>query len=429
MFARFLVPRHLGWLSLALLLTAVSAIALPRLYGLAFSVDVAPTHLFYSPVRQAFVFREHRGHHDFTYADEHGATFDRQTFEQQIPFIYYKNMELWGLLPLTLEGRTFDAATIRDARQVFELKAREIADRRPAIAIHPLLEANPGRARLRFPEDVFRMTDARMEFLNVDVNRVDDGLTALFTEALAEAGFVFPARLVAGKATILKPFDEGYLVVDAEGAVFHVKRVDGDPRVVRTPIPTDLGQAIRHIKVTENERRQILGMVLTTDDRLFLLRAEDYGLIPLPAEGYVPDTMDAKLLINPLYPTLVFGDGTTVHAVAMTPDYDPVASYSRPVPGTRGLPHDMVARALFPFTLSLDDRGGVFLAWRLEGHGGVGLIGIVGSLVVVLALARMRHASWRAVLPNAVLVAFTGVFGLLAALLVPWPREARPEVG
>ncbi|MBB4266522.1 DUF4857 domain-containing protein [Roseospira visakhapatnamensis] len=422
------LSRPLGWLTLALLLTGVSAIALPRLYDLAFAVDVAPTHLFYSPVREAFVFREHRGNHAFTYADEHGETFDRQTFEQQIPFIYYRNMALWGLLPLTLEGRTFDADTIRDARQVFELKAREIADRRPSIAVYPLLESNPGRARLRFPEDVFRMTDNRMEFLNVDVNRVDAALTALFTEALTAEGFAFPARLVAGKPTILKPFDEGYLIVDAEGVVFHVKRTDGQPRVVRTPIPADLGRAIRHIKVTENERREILGLVLTDDDRLFLLRAEDYGLIPLPTDGYVPDRMDAKLLINPLYPTVVFGDDAMVHAVAMTPDFDPVASYSRPVPGTRGLPHDVVAGALFPFTLSLDDHGGAFLTWRLDGHGWAGLIGIAGSLLLVLGMARARRAPWRAAAPVVALVALTGVFGLLAALLVPWPRDDRASL-
>jgi len=419
------VSRPLGWLALTLLVTLLTAVAVPRLYDLAFAVDVEPTHLFYSPTRKAFVYREHRGDHNFTYADEHGATFDRQTFETQIPFIYYRNMDLWGLLPLEIDGRTFDKAAMRDSRQVFELKPREITGRSPAIPVYPLLESNPGQARLRFPEDVFRMTADRMEFLNVDTNRIDPDRTALFTTALTARGFTFPARLVAGKPTILKPFDEGYLIVDATGAVFHVKRVDGRPDVVRTSIPADLG--IRHIKVMENERRQILGMVLTEDDRLFLLRAADYGLIPLPTEGYAPDRMDYKLLINPVHPTAVYGDETQVRGVAMTPDFTPIASYQRPVPGTRGLLYDDVARALFPFTLSLDDRTSGFLTWRVERHGGPALIGILGSLLAVLVLARVRRAGWRTVLPSLVLVAVTGIFGLMATLLVPWPREARPQ--
>ncbi len=415
--------RTLGWLALVLLVTLLAAVAVPRLYALAFAPDVEPTHLFYSPVRKAFVFREHRGGHDFTYADEHGETFDRQTFEQQIPFIYYRNMDLWGLLPLTIDGRTFTKETIRDARQVFELKAREIADRAPGIAVYPLLESNPGRARLRFPEDVFRITDDRMEFLNVDTNRVDPDLTALFTDALLAKGFTFPARRVAGKPTILKPFDAGYLIVDAKGAVFHVMRVDGRPRVLRTPIPPETGRMIRHIKVTENDRREVRALVLTTDDRLFLMRWDDYGLSPLPTDQYDPDRMDYKLLVNPINPTAVYGDGTVVHAAALTPGFKVIDTYSRPVPGASGLPHDRVARVLFPFRLTLEDGAGAYLSWDLRPSGWSALIGIAVSLLVVLGLAHRRRAGWRVAWPNVVLVGATGLFGLLAVLLVPWPRE------
>jgi hypothetical protein len=418
--------RALGWLALVLLVTLLAAVALPRLYDLAFAPDVEPTHLFYSPIRKAFVFREHRGGHDFTYADEHGETFDRQTFEQQIPFIYYRNMDLWGLLPLTIDGRTFTKDTIRDARQVFELKAREIVDRAPGIAIYPLLESNPGRARLRFPEDVFRMTDTRMEFLNVDTNRVDPGLTVRFTNALTAEGFTFPARLVAGKPTILKPFDQGYLIVDATGAVFHVMRVNGQPRVVRTSIAPETGRTIHHIKVTENERREIRALVLTTDNRLFLMRWDDYGLIPLPTQAYEPDRMDYKLLVNPITPTAVYGDGTVVHAAALTPDFEVLDTYSRPVPGVIGLPHDRIARALFPFRLTLEDEGaGAYLSWDLRPSGWTGLLGIGASLLILLVLARRWGAGWRAIWPNALLVALTGVFGLAAALLVPWPTPVN----
>ncbi|MBW2098180.1 MAG: DUF4857 domain-containing protein [Deltaproteobacteria bacterium] len=60
----------------------------------------------------------------------------------------------------------------------------------PRIQVFPLLESQPGRTGLRFPEDAFRMTD-RMEFINVDTNTVDKRLTEQFTGALREAGFVF----------------------------------------------------------------------------------------------------------------------------------------------------------------------------------------------------------------------------------------------
>ncbi len=414
------MTRLMSHLSLSLVMLVVLAVALPQLYHLAFGVQVARTQLFYSPVRKAFVFREHRGDHNFTYADQHGDTFDRKTFETLIPFIYYKNMEIWGLMPLVLEGRSFDKQTIRANRQVIELKPREVGDRRPEIEVYPLLESNPGQARLRFPEDVFHATEDGLEFVNVDNLAREDGLTDRFTGALTAAGFRFPARLVAGKSTILKPFDEGYFLVDDGGTVFHLKRVDGEPRVVRTSIPSDLD--IRHIKLSENKRKVFYGLLLAGEGRLFLISYDDYRLIPLPVDGYDPDSMDYKLLLNPLYPTAVFGNDETIHAVAMTPDFTSVDSYTRPVPGTRDMLHERIARTVFPFAINLEDPTSGYLSWRFRHHGWSGLAGSALALAVFLLLAKVRRTPWRSVWSGVVLTAFGGLFGLVAAFVMPRRR-------
>ena len=80
-----------------------------------------------------------------------------------------------------------------------------------------------------------------------------------------------------------------------------------------------------------------------------------YSSAGLEVEGYDPDRMDYKLLLNPLYPTAVFGDDDTIHAVAMAADFTPVDSYTRPVPGTREMLHERIARAIFPFEITLQD--------------------------------------------------------------------------
>lgn len=410
-------------IGLSILIVLVLAVGLPRIYERAFAVEVARTQMFYSPVRKAFVFTEHHGNQDFVYADQHGDTFDRKTFETLIPFIYYKNMDIWGLLPLHIDGQVFDKETIQAVRQVFELKAREIRDRRPEIAVLPLIESNPGRAQLQFPEDVFRLTKHRMEFVNVDVNRVDEELTALFTNALTGAGFVFPARLAAGRPTILKPFDEGYFIVDANGTVFHVKRIDGKPQVVRTPIPSDIG--VRHIRVSENRRRQFYGMLLSESGQIYLISYDNYRLVALPSEGYDPDRMDYKLILNPVHPTVIFGDDTIIRGVAMTPDFQTVARYERPVPGTRDMLYARIERGLFPFEIRLEENASVYLSWRFDDNGPPSLIGTGLSLLLLLGLARLRRSGFRLMWPDVVLVLIAGVFGLLATVMLP----ARREVG
>lgn len=409
--------RTLSRWSLLVLVVVVLAFALPQLYAVIFVSKVARTQLFYSPVRSAFVFREHHGDHDFTYADNNGNVFDRKTFETQIPFIYYKNMDIWGLLPLTINGQTYDMETIRNGRQVLELAPTDVRDRRPEIEVYPLIESNPGRARLRFPEDVFRMTPTRMEFINVDDNRIDEDLTQRFTEALTSEGFRFPARLVAGKPTILKPFDEGYFIVDDSGAVFHVKRVDGAPQVTHTGLPSEL--AIRHIKVSENKRRLFYGFLLTEGGDVSLISYDDYALVPLPAEGYDPDSMIYKLILNPVHPTAIFDNNDEILAVAMTPDFQPIDRYQRPVPGTHDQLFAQVARGLFPFVVTLDDPTGRYLVWRLDHHGWASLIGLGLSVAVLLAWTRARRLSWRSLWPEILLVAITGVYGLIATMVVP----------
>ena len=93
------------------------------------------------------------------------------------------------------------------------------------------------------------------------------------------------------------------------------------------------------------------------------------------------------------------------------------------MPGARGLPHDRVAQVLFPFRLTLEDGAGAYLSGDLRPSGWSALIGIAVSLLVVLGLAHRRRAGWRVAWPNVVLVVATGLFGLLAVLLVPGPRE------
>ncbi len=417
--------RRLAQWCFAILTAAALSVYLPLLYDKLFLVDVARTHLLYSPVLEEFIWKEKvadpppearakaEDHHaEFVYKDESGRYYSREAFERQLPFIYYKNMELWGLLPLELHGRTFTVADIRDNRRVLELQSEEIRGRASDPGLYPLLESAPEQARLVFPEDRYRLAPDGLEFVNADVNAVDEALSARFTTALEDAGFTFPARFVAGKHTILKPHDAGHFLVDATGAVFHLKRVAGEPWVRRTPIDPALDVA--HIEISESRRRDYLGLLLTADDRLFLLKEEGYGLVELPLEGYAPERMDFKVIMNPLYYTAVLTDERIVRGVAATLEGDtlaPVRRYSHTMARAERRTAHVIRDALFPFTLTLKDEG--FVTWRAQPGGWISLIGLGVSAACFLMMRRSR----RELLPRTAFVAVTGVFGLAAGLL------------
>lgn len=413
-----------------ILVVLVSAVYLPMLYDKIFMDEVEKTHLFYSPVNQDFILKEKivgkvpqaaQGftfdhHSNLVYMKADGTYVHRKIFERHLPFIYYKNMEILGILPITLNGQTFDKKTIKAQRRVLEIKARELADRYPEVPFYPLLESNPGQARLVFPENRFRMTDSEMEFINADTNVVDTVLTRMYTHALKTKGFMFPARSVNGKFTVLKPFDEGVFLVDHNFHVFHVKRVDDKPLIVKTPISPDL--KIRAIKVSENKQKKYYGMALSGDGRIFLLGYDNYGLTPVPLADYDPDRMDLKLIFNPLYCTAVYSDNTTIRAVTMDKNMDknfvPIKTFvhtmSRSTITGAGKARDL----LFPFTLALGTTlsSGYVTAravpgtiWSLAGMGICVLLFTGGTKIVT--------GQWPRGL-RIITVAFTGFYGLIA---------------
>jgi hypothetical protein len=417
--------RQLATTVLIVLTIIVSAVYLPMLYGKLFFKRVEKTHLLFSPVTERFIYKEKivgpvppavaqkaEDHHaEIAYRDVDGTYYSRVEFEKRLPFIYYKNMELWGLLPLQLNGREFDKNEIKKSRQVLELKPGEINGLRPETPVWPLLESNPGQARLVFPEDRFRMTADAMQFINADSNSVDEELTARFTQALNERGFVFPARSVNGKFTILKPFDEGVFLVDAEYRVFHVKRRDGRPIVVQTPV--DPGLKTRHIKVSENKRREYYGLLLAGDGGIHLLTYDRYGLVSLPVEDYDPDRMDFKLIINPLYRTAIYSDEAIIRAVAMNADYQPVAGHTHRMSRATATPVQWMYDLIFPFSAKLDSEGGGYLRFSVRPGGIISLIGLLCCFGGYMIWYRLRERRLPGVI-RLCLVAATGLYGLIA---------------
>ncbi len=417
----------------ALIIPAIIVMAFyaPMLFDVAFGERVQKTHIFYSPVLKKFIWLdklispEEEGledvhHAQFVQMDQDGKRYTRQEFEKLLPFIYYRNMEIWGLLPLELEGKTFDKNTIKANRQVIEFKPRQIDDRALKDEVYPLIESVPGSARLIFPEDRFRL-GREFEFINADYNRRDEKVTQVFNDALKEAGFQFPGRLAAGKSTILKPFDEGVFLVDADGNVFHVKRVNGKPRVIKTPIDPALN--VRSIKVNENRRKEFYGLALTGDKRLHLISYDNYRLIPLPLESYDPETMDFKLIINPLYRTATYSDDETIRAVVMDSQYRPLDKYQHTMPGASLTMAQSIFNSLTPFRLNLEDPTQGYFSLEIDWHGWRSWISIAIGLAIFVFLAYRRRSKGPALVMDGILVALTGLYGLVAVSILPPQKE------
>ncbi|MCK5099446.1 MAG: DUF4857 domain-containing protein [Desulfobacteraceae bacterium] len=422
--------RILASIAMAILAIVILAVYLPLFYQKIFFSPVEKTHLFYSPVINDFIYTEKiigtpppeamakaDDHHcSISYRDAKGNYYTRKEFEKMLPFIYYKNMEMWGLLPLRLQGRTLDKENIKRDRRVIQLKPGEIIGNAPNIGFWPLLESNPGRVRLVFPEDRFRMRPTAMEFINADYNSLDKDLTAIFTTALKEKGFVFPARSVNGKFTVLKPFDEGVFIVDATYHVFHILRRNGNPVVIKTPVSPKL--ATQFIKVSENRQRKNYGILLASDGSLHILTCDNYATIRLPLRNYDSKSMDFKLIANSLYNTAITSNKTDLYAVVMDKNYKLLARYKHRM-SRADLEKTLAVRvykALFPFVLQIDNNKG-FLKFTVHTGGMLSLFGIGVSLLFCVIWCLWRRAQFPKPACLA-LVLLTGIYGLITDLFL-----------
>lgn len=131
---------------------------------------------------------------------------------------------------------------------------------------------------------------------------------------MKQKGFEFPVRTLSGNPTNRKEYDEGYLMVDNNHRVFHVKQTKGLPYVRETGVAPELG--IEHVAITEFSNRKTLGLLTDKDNNLYVLN-RDYTLHKLPIDKYDPKTNTLTIMGDIFYWTLKISDerGVTTYAV------------------------------------------------------------------------------------------------------------------
>ncbi len=205
--------------------------------------------------------------------------------------------------------------------------------------------------------------------------------------------------------------------MDAAGALFHVKRIKGEPQVIRTPV--DPGVGIRSLKISENSRRDFYGLLLGKDQQLYLLSYDNYALQRLPLDGYDPDSMDFKMIINPLYRTAIYSDEDYIHAVAMDADYQPIARYTHRMPGADPTAAEKALSFLVPFRLNLEDPTSAYLGLHFQGFGLHSLVALLAAVLLYALLALKRRPAGKAFWLDGGLVLCTGLYGLLTVFFLP----------
>ena len=155
-----------------------------------------------------------------------------------------------------------------------------------------------GRVDLKMPDDVFRITSQGIEFIDMASNSVNAEKSLLFTEAMTKKNFRFPAIEIAGNPTVKKEYDEGYLLLDADRRLFHLKQVKGRPYVRAIPLPE--GLTLEHLYLTEFRNKKTLAFLTDINNALYVLKSRTYDVVKTGVPAFNPET-DALTIIGNMF--------------------------------------------------------------------------------------------------------------------------------
>ncbi len=322
---------------------------LPWAWHFLFAKPGSYPFTIYSCVAHQFVAMDRSGG-SVAYLGEDGTIYTEKQFDSILPTLYNRQLVSDGRFPAQINGVEIDNRTLQIEKFMFRHKPSDINVKRPGL--YPLFEGMSGRVDLQMPGDVFRMSN-RMEFVDMEENQVNEERSQRFTQALLDKGFHFPAGVIAGDQNVRKEYDEGYLMTDREGQMFHVKRLKDRPFVRNTEIS---GVKVKYIFPTTFRNRRFYGFVSDEDQNFYVLNAKTYELKPLPIPALNPEKETITIFGDPFYWTVqVLGeDGLKIYAIDAN-DYSLVATKVIPAEESQAA---KIGKYIFPaelsFTVSTD---------------------------------------------------------------------------
>lgn len=228
--------------------------------------------------------------------DLSGNLYTEAQFDSILPMFYYRQLLSDNRLPDSINGTAINPRIIQTENFNYRHSPEEI--NAPVVGLYSLLESMSGRVELQMPDDVFRITKAGIEFVDIETNSLKEAKSKQFTEAMSKKGFRFPAKRISGNPTTHKEYDEGYILLDADNRLFHLKRVKGKPYVRRIELPEEVKP--KYVFITEFRNRKTLGFLTDSDNRFYVLENRTYEVRRVDIPSFNPET-DGLVIMGNLF--------------------------------------------------------------------------------------------------------------------------------
>lgn len=243
---------------------------LPWCYAFLTTKAAPNSFVMYSSLLGDFIVTEYDKDKGTLRRDLAGNQYTTEETDSLLPAFFMRQLVADERFPDSIMGVAVSPKEIQMTS--FTFRSRPSAINTPQTGLYFLMESMPARVDLEMPDDAFRFNRKGIEFINMQTNTVNEEKSRKFTQMLADKGFCFPPREVSGNPTTMKEYDNGYLLIDANGMLFHLKSTRGLPYVKALPVPGNIKPA--HVFITEFRDRKMLGFLTDESHKLYAIMAD-----------------------------------------------------------------------------------------------------------------------------------------------------------
>jgi hypothetical protein len=384
------------------------------------------TNGFFSPITKEFILTQSSSD-KFTYHDEKGGVLSKFAAQKLLPFIYSGNINKWGGFPIeTDEGNiTYEFA----ADSLISARVSPSVVLAQKLPLYILYESAPLGTTLEIPSDILSIKPDRLVFINCENKTVNREKSEIFTEALKNAGVVFPIVSAASNPYNLKPFDEGMFFADNDNKVFQLKIIEGEPFIRSVNITTD--EKILYMSVDENYKKIFYGVIVT--EKSVYLNMYEGGAQKLPIQGYDPKADSISVIFTPFYKTLAKRDlsveNPTTHFIAADKNFDTIREYDEKIPEEIAQKREYISYGLSflsPFSLTQFSHFSNEILFEINPapHFIFALLGIIFALILYFCINLTLKKRLDPLTIFA--ICFTGILGFIASVFFsPLGKKSR----
>ncbi len=326
---------------------------IPQYYSKIFSERVNHPITFYSEVLNDFIFRTNDKSFEFRYFDSNGDNYTKKEYSSLLPMLFSRELKIWDKYPKSIDGKEIPVDVAIRESDFLGIYPKSIDRSMRMIDLYPLFDSSGEYSTIQMPPDLFRI-NKKMEFIDAATNKINDNKSQLHTKLLVDAGFKFPAKIIAGNPTTKKQYDFGYFILDSSDSLYHLFSIKGKPFIRKTGVKID--EAIIYITVEENRNLPNYGLIVTDNGSVYSLLKDKYRLDKLSLGAYDPYNDKLKYYLNPLIISITISNNYHENIYISDRSSNALASHFYKYGDQLSPLYRLIYDTVFPFIIATDAR-------------------------------------------------------------------------